>query len=150
MPRADLTRRLAASILFFVVLAAGSSRAAEPDRFDTLVEAERARQRVPGVGIAIVRGGEVSKIAGYGLANVEHQVPVKPETIFQSGSVGKQFTALAVMLQVEEGKLALDDPLTRFYPEAPAGWDRITVRHLLTHTSGIADYGNTDVDYRKD
>jgi CubicO group peptidase (beta-lactamase class C family) len=54
------------------------------------------------------------------------------------------------MLQVEEGKLALDDPLTRFYPEAPAGWDRITVRHLLTHTSGIADYGNTDVDYRKD
>jgi CubicO group peptidase (beta-lactamase class C family) len=150
VPRADLRRRLAASILFFVVLAAGSSRAAEPDRFDTLVEAERARQCVPGVGIAIVRGGEVSKIAGYGLANVEHQVPVKPETIFQSGSVGKQFTALAVMLQVEAGKLALDDPLTRFYPEAPAGWDRITVRHLLTHTSGIADYGKTDVDYRKD
>jgi len=126
------------------------SRAAELDRLDAVVEAERAKQHVPGVGIAVVRGGEVVKLQGYGLANVEHQVPVKPETIFQSGSLGKQFTAAAVMLQVEAGKLALEDPLTRFYPDAPPGWARITVRHLLTHTSGIADYGRADVDYRKD
>jgi CubicO group peptidase (beta-lactamase class C family) len=143
-------RRPAVSLLLFVGLAAGPSRAAEPARFDMLVEAERATQRVPGVGVAIVRGGEVTKLAGYGLANVEHQVPVRADTIFQSGSVGKQFTAAAVMLQVEDGKLSLDDPLTRFYPDAPPGWSRITIRNLLNHTSGIADYGSANVDYRKD
>ena len=150
MPRAALTRRSAAFALFFLLLTGRFSHAAEPDRFDALVEAERAKQRVPGVAVAVVRGGEALKLQGYGLANVEHQVPVKAGTIFQSGSVGKQFTAVAVMLQVEEGKLALDDPLTRFYPDAPPGWSRITIRNLLNHTSGIADYGSADVDYRRD
>jgi CubicO group peptidase (beta-lactamase class C family) len=143
-------RRFAHSSFVCLPLAVGPARAAEPDRFDARVEAERATQRIPGVGIAIVRGGEVVKLQGYGLANVEHQVPVKPETIFQSGSLGKQFTAAAVMLQVEDGTLALDDPLTRFYPEAPPGWSRITIRNLLNHTSGIADYGQANVDYRRD
>ena len=117
---------------------------------DTFVRAEMDRQKVPGVAVAIVRGGEVVKAQGYGLANVEHQVAVRPETIFQSGSVGKQFTSTAVMLLVEEGKLALSDPLTKFFPEAPAPWRGITVRHLLTHTSGLPDYGPETVDYRKD
>jgi CubicO group peptidase (beta-lactamase class C family) len=149
VPRALLTRRLAVSFFVFSLLA-GPARAAGPDPIDAFVEAERERQRIPGVAVAIVRGAEVVKAQGYGLANLEHQVPVKPETVFQSGSLGKQFTAAAVMLQLEDGKLALDDPLTRFFPDAPAGWARITVRQLLTHTSGIADYGRADVDYRKD
>lgn len=130
-----------------VAFSAGPGRA---DSLDDLVEAERERQRVPGVAIAVVRGGEVVKLAGYGLANVEHRVPVTPETVFQSGSVGKQFTAVALMLQVEDGRLSLDDPITRFFEEAPAGFGRVTLRHLLTHTSGIPDYGAADVDYRKD
>jgi CubicO group peptidase (beta-lactamase class C family) len=89
VPRADLTRGLVSVALLFFLLAASRARAAEPDRVDALVEAERARQHIPGVGIAIVRGGEVAKLAGYGLANVERQVPVKPETILQSGSLGQ-------------------------------------------------------------
>jgi CubicO group peptidase (beta-lactamase class C family) len=117
---------------------------------DAFVRAERERQKVPGVAVAIVRGGEVVEARGYGLANVEHQVAVKPETIFQSGSVGKQFTSTVVMLLVEEGKLALSDPLTKFFPRAPAEWRGITVRHLLTHTSGIPDYAGETLDYRKD
>ncbi len=117
---------------------------------DAFVRAEMERQKVPGVAVAIVRGGELVTAQGYGLANVEHQVPVKPETIFQSGSVGKQFTAAAVMLLVEEGRIALADPLTRFFPAAPAGWADITVRHLLTHTSGIPDYTTDALDYRRD
>jgi len=117
---------------------------------DDFVRAEMQRQKVPGVAVAVVRGGEVIAAQGYGLANVEHQVAVTPETIFQSGSVGKQFTATAVMLLVEEGKLALSDPITKFLPKAPAAWRGITVRHLLTHTSGIPDYGAETVDYRKD
>jgi CubicO group peptidase (beta-lactamase class C family) len=86
---------------------------------------------------------------GYGLANVEHQVPVKPETIFQSGSMGKQFTATAVMMLVEEGKLSLDDKITKFFTDAPEAWRNITVRHLLTHTSGMTDYPQ-DFDLRRD
>jgi CubicO group peptidase (beta-lactamase class C family) len=117
---------------------------------DAFVRAEMEHQNVPGVAVAVVRGGEVLKAQGYGLANVEHQVPVKPETIFQSGSVGKQFTSALVMLLVEEGKLSLADSISKFFPGAPPVWTSITVRHLLTHTSGIPDYTDESLDYKKD
>jgi CubicO group peptidase (beta-lactamase class C family) len=87
---------------------------------------------------------------GYGSANLEHDVPVTQETIFQSGSVGKQFTAAAVMMQVEAGKLDLDAPLSRYLTDAPATWQGIRVRHLLTHTSGIPDYTDEHIDLRRD
>jgi N-acyl-D-aspartate/D-glutamate deacylase/CubicO group peptidase (beta-lactamase class C family) len=90
------------------------------------------------------------KSQGYGLANIEHSVPVTDETIFQSGSLGKQFTATAIMLLVEEGKLTLADSLSMFYPDGPPAWRQITVRHLLTHTSGIPDYTDGKVDLRRD
>ena len=83
------------------------------------------------------------------MANVELQVPVKPETIFQSGSVGKQFTATAVMMLVEEGKIGLEDPLTKYFPDAPATWKRVTIRQLLSHTAGFTDYPK-NFDMRKD
>ena len=120
------------------------------DRIDDFVRAEMTRQRVPGVAAAVVHKRKIVAARGYGFANVEHMVPVTDATIFQSGSLGKMFTAMAVMLQVEDGKLRLDDPLTKFFPDAPAGWRTITVRHLLTHTSGIPDYTTDAFDYRKD
>ena len=86
---------------------------------------------------------------GFGLANVELQVPAKPETIFQSGSVGKQFTATAVMMLVEEGKIGLDDPLTKYFADAPAAWNNVTVRELLSHTAGFGDYPK-NFNFRKD
>jgi CubicO group peptidase (beta-lactamase class C family) len=110
------------------------------DRVDEFVRAEMTRQRVPGVAVAIVSKGDILAAKGYGLANVEYRVPVGPDTIFQSGSVGKQFTSAAVMLLVEQGKIGLEDPLTKFFPDAPSSWRTITVRHLLTHTSGIPDW----------
>jgi CubicO group peptidase (beta-lactamase class C family) len=76
-------------------------------------------------------------------------VPVKPETIFQSGSVGKQFTATAVMMLVEEGKIGLDDSLPKYFPDAPASWKKVTVRELLSHTAGFTDYPKS-FDMRKD
>jgi N-acyl-D-aspartate/D-glutamate deacylase/CubicO group peptidase (beta-lactamase class C family) len=124
--------------------------AEQEDAIDRVVAREMAGQRIPGVAVAVVRKGDVLKLRGYGLANVEHRVPVTDETIFQSGSVGKQFTATAVMLQVEDGRLALSDPLVTFFPEAPASWRDITIRHLLTHTSGIPDYNDGLLDYRRD
>lgn len=117
---------------------------------DDVVEAEMARQKIPGVAVAIIRNGQAPVIKGYGLANVEHKVRVTPDTIFQSGSVGKQFTAVAAMLLVEDGKLQLDDVVTKYLPAAPASWQRIKVRHLLTHTSGLPDYTQGTIDYRKD
>lgn len=133
-----------------LALAAAVALSADLGPVDAFVEAERVRQKVPGVAVAIVSGGQVLEARGYGLANVELDVAVKPETIFQSGSVGKQFTAAAVMLLVEDGKLALSDPITKFFPDAPPAWAGITLRHLLTHTSGIPDYTPETLDYRKD
>ena len=108
------------------------------------------RQKIPGVSVAIVAKDGQVVAKGYGLANVEHDVPVTPETIFQSGSLGKQFTSTAVMLQVEDGKLALEDPITKYFPDAPPEWNAIRIRHLLTHTSGIPDYTTDTIDYRHD
>ena len=135
-----------------LLMAAPSARAqnALSDRIDRFVNEEMQRQHVPGVGVAVIQHGQVLKAQGYGVSNLEHHVAVTPETMFQSGSLGKQFTATAVMLQVEDGKLALSDPLTKFFPDAPANWQGITVRNLLTHTSGIPDYTDGVLDMRKD
>lgn len=97
------------------------------------------RKQIPGCAVMVRHDGEVVLSAGYGLANLEHGVRVTPQTVFQSGSMGKQFTAMAVMMLVEEGKLSLDDRISKHFP-VPPSWSRITVRHLLTHTSGLGDY----------
>lgn len=119
------------------------------DAVARLVRAEMQKQHIPGVALLVSRNGQPIRAEGYGLSNVELQVAVKPETIFQSGSVGKQFTATAVMMLVEAGKVGLEDPLTRFFPEAPAWWKDVTVRELLSHTGGFTDYPD-DFDMRKD
>ncbi len=119
------------------------------DPVDDYVLAEMAKQHIPGLALLVSRGGEIIRAQGYGMANVELQVPVKPETIFQSGSVGKQFTATAIVMLVEEGKISLEDPLTKFFPDAPATWKPVTIRELLSHTAGFTDYPKS-FDMRKD
>jgi len=106
-------------------------------------------RKIPGLAIAIVRSGKIEILKTYGFANLEHRVPVKPETIFQSGSIGKQFTAAAVMILVQEGKISLEETITKYFPEAPATWKDITVRHLLTHTAGTGDFP-PDIELRRD
>jgi len=113
------------------------------------VRAEMQRQHIPGVALLVARDGTIVRAEGFGLANVELQVPVKPETLFQSGSVGKQFTATAVMMLVEQGKVGLDDPLTKYFPNVPASWSEVTIRRLLSHTAGFTDYPEK-FDFRKD
>jgi CubicO group peptidase (beta-lactamase class C family) len=113
------------------------------------VKAEMQRQHIPGLSLLVARNGNIVRAEGFGLSNVELQVPVKPESVFQSGSVGKQFTATAVMMLVEEGKVALDDPLSKYFPDAPASWREVTVRNLLSHTAGFGDYPK-DFNFRKD
>jgi CubicO group peptidase (beta-lactamase class C family) len=111
---------------------------------NTYITSEIAAEKIPGLALAVVRDGHIIKASGYGFANLELNVPVKPETIFQTGSVGKQFTATAVMMLVEENKIALDDKLSKYLPGTPAKWKNVTIRNLLTHTSGIADYGGEE------
>jgi len=116
---------------------------------DAYINNEMKQQGIPGLSLAVIKDGRIALAKGYGLANVEHQVPVKPETIFQSGSVGKQFTATAAMLLVEDGKLALDDQVSKHLSDMPDSWKDITVRHLLSHTAGTTDYPR-DFDMRRD
>jgi CubicO group peptidase (beta-lactamase class C family) len=119
------------------------------DAVSDYVKTEMQRQHIPGLSLLVVRDGKILKAEGFGLANVELQVPVKPETVFQSGSLGKQFTATAVMMLVEEGKVGLDDPLTKYFPKAPESWRQVTVRELLSHTAGFGDYPK-NFNFRKD
>ena len=115
---------------------------------DRLVSAEMSRHKIPGMAVAVVKNGEVVVAKGYGFANLEHQVPVTTRSIFQSGSVGKQFTAAAIMLLEEQGKLRLDDKIANYLPRTKARWGSITLRHLLTHTSGIPEYEDEVDDHR--
>src|SRR5258706_14723179 len=102
------------------------------------MQEELARRQIPGGALAVIRGGQVVKLRGYGLANVELGVPAAADSIFELASVTKQFTATAIMLLVEEGRVDLEDPITRFLSGAPEKWSAIRVRHLLTHTAGFA------------
>jgi CubicO group peptidase (beta-lactamase class C family) len=120
-----------------------------PAKVDDYIQAELRAQRIPGLALAVMTNGQIALARGYGLANVEHGVPVKPETIFQSGSMGKQFTATAVMMLVEAGKLGLDDRISKYFRGAPDSWTNVTVRHLLTHTAGFTDYPE-GFDLRRD
>ena len=136
--------------LWLVIVPAIFAQAASPsDAIDQLVQSEMQRQHIPGLALLIAKDGQIIRAQGYGLANVELQVPVKPETLFQSGSLGKQFTATAVMMLAEEGKLHLDDPISKYFKDAPAAWNKVTIRQLLSHTAGFTDYPK-DFDLRKD
>jgi len=139
---------LPASIFIFLAGSCAQAQSSDTDVAD-YVKAEMQRQHIPGLSLLVIKDGKIVRSEGYGLANVELQVPVKPETVFQSGSVGKQFTATAVMMLVGEGKIGLDDPLTKYFPDAPAAWKEVTVRELLSHTAGFGDYPK-DFDFRKD
>ena len=139
-----------ATLAFGLILSAPlTATDRQADEVTRSVRAEMGRQHIPGLALLVARKGRTIRAEGYGLANVELNVPVKPDTVFQSGSVGKQFTAAAVMMLVEAGKIGLDDPLTKYFAQAPTWWEQVTVRELLSHTAGFTDYPE-DFDYRKD
>ena len=110
------------------------------ESIDSFIATDMARQKIPGLAVGVYSRGQILLAKGYGQANVELGVPVKPETIFQSGSVGKQFVSAAIMMLVEEGKLSLHDSITKYFSDAPAAWKSILIKNLLSHTSGLAEY----------
>jgi CubicO group peptidase (beta-lactamase class C family) len=107
---------------------------------DSVATAAIAAQRTAGVSVAVVKNGRTILAKGYGFADLENDVPATAQTVYRIGSVTKQFTSAAIMRLVEQGKLSLDDTLQKFFPSFPAQGNRVTVRHLLNHTSGIKSY----------
>src|SRR5579859_4459727 len=129
-----------AILLFSLFIAAiGTARA---DQIDDYIKRQMPRLHIPGLSLAVVQDGKVIKTKGYGLANMELNVPATPTTIYQIQSMTKQFTATGIMMLVEEGKVGLDDRIGKYLDGTPDTWKEITVRHLLTHTSGIKDFIN--------
>lgn len=112
----------------------------QADSIDNYIERQLKQQNVPGLSLAVVRAGKVQKAKGYGLADVELNAPATENTVYQWASVSKQFTATAIMLLAQDGKLKISDPISKHYPDAPSAWKNVTIRHLLTHTSGIKSY----------
>lgn len=130
-------KRLAVLLCFpLAVMAAPNDPPSLEQSLDAMV-ASRFRPELPGVAALVIKDGKPVLRKGYGMANVELGVPVRPEHVFRIGSTTKLFTATAVMLLVDEGKIALDAPVSRYLPDAPGQWDDVTITHLLTHTSGI-------------
>lgn len=147
--------------LGLAILACGSEPAAPPtsrpdpdpntespqvEEVDELVEqvdelvAELVGEDTPGVAVLVVREGQILQASGYGLANLEDEKPITSKTIFHLASVGKQFTALAIMQLYEAGEIDYDEPISTYLPELADGiGDEVTIRHLLYHTSGIPD-----------
>jgi CubicO group peptidase (beta-lactamase class C family) len=107
---------------------------------DERIQAEMTTNNIPGVLIGVASRGRLLHVQSYGLADVEHRVPVSDSTVFEIGSISKQFVAAAVMLLVEEGRVGLDDGIHEYLHDLPGEWLAVTVRQLLTHTSGIPDY----------
>ena len=95
------------------------------------------RKHVPGLSLAVINVSGVIKERSYGMANVELNVPATRDTVYEIGSMTKMFTATAIMLLAQEGKIKLEAPLTLYHAGLPSEWDQVTVRHLLSHTSGV-------------
>jgi CubicO group peptidase (beta-lactamase class C family) len=122
------------------------------DRVSDFVNEYLKKNQIPACAVMVRHDGKLVLCEGYGVANVEHGVRVTSRTVFQSGSIGKQFTAMAIMMLIEEKKLALEDPISK-YLDVPENWAAVRVRHLLTHTSGLGDYPETfslQRDYSED
>jgi len=134
--RNQYTKRILLSFLSIVLLISSNS-AQKPDKVDEFIQTEMQKQHIPGVALAVIRDGKVIKSKGYGAANVETNTPVTNETVFKIGSISKPIIAMGIMLLVEEGKISLDDKVGKYLDGTPDTWKDITVRHLLSHTSGI-------------
>ncbi len=129
-----------ACLCLSLLILVGSSLAARADEVDKYVEASMRRQHIPGLSLVVLHDGQVVKAKGYGFSNVELKVPVTPDTVFELASSTKPLLATAVLLLVQEGKLSLDQTISAYLDNSPEAWKDITIRHLLSHTSGIPDY----------
>jgi CubicO group peptidase (beta-lactamase class C family) len=138
-----MIRNIEKMVIFGVFLCCCACKGAPSERVDDYVQEHMKEYHVPGVSVAILKHGNVILSKGYGMANVELGVPATKDTVYQLASVTKQFTATGIMMLAEDGKLSLDDRITQHLSDLPTAWNAVTVRHLLSHTSGIKNYTST-------
>jgi CubicO group peptidase (beta-lactamase class C family) len=119
---------------------AKSGNLEKEDAVDDYIKTAMARQHIPGLSLAVLREGKIIKAKGYGLASLELGVPAGPETVYELASATKPFMATSIMLLVQDGKISLEDKISKYLESTPETWKDITVRHLVSHTSGIKDY----------
>lgn len=131
-------RRYIAATLFAGAAIAAPVLAQSGD-VDQYVKTEMERQHIPGLSLVVARDGKIVKQSSYGLASIEFSAPATNVTLYQIASATKSFAAAAVMMLVEEGKFRTTDSITRLLPGLPEKWDAVTVRQLLSHTSGLPD-----------
>jgi CubicO group peptidase (beta-lactamase class C family) len=136
-----MIRRISITLLVAVAV-----MAQDVSRMDEVVKTFVSKKEFMGA-VLVARGSEVLLSKGYGSANLEWNIPNSPSTKFRIASLTKQFTAAAILLLEERGKLKTDDLVKKLIPDVPAAWDNITIFHLLTHTSGIPNYTSFS-DYR--
>ena len=144
-----MSRRNFLVVLTLVALLATATWAQVPDKQKVVAGADRAFEKftkayvgpAPGCAAAVSLNGETVFEKAFGLADMEHNVPNTTQTIFESGSVAKQFTAASLVLLQQDGKLSLDDPVRKYIPELPDYGSPLTIRHLLNHTAGLRDWG---------
>ena len=145
-----MNRRSSLFVFAFIALLSTTTWAQVPDKQKVVAGADRAFEKftkayvapAPGCAAAVSLNGDVVFEKAFGLADLEHNVPNTPQTIFESGSVAKQFTAAALVLLQQDGKLSIDDPVRKYIPELPDYGAPLTIRHLLNHTSGLRDWGS--------
>jgi CubicO group peptidase (beta-lactamase class C family) len=136
------------ALLLFGVGGLAAQTPALPDTLDRFIQTELARQRIPGMSVAILRGDSILLARGYGFGNAEQHVGATDSTVYSVGSLTKPFTAAAILLLSQQGKLKLEDPIARYLPEGAKAWSGVTIRHLLTHTSGVPQ--DTTLDDTRD
>jgi CubicO group peptidase (beta-lactamase class C family) len=133
--------KFAATLVSLLLVVAPAARAADAPAGPDAVFQLFARPNAPGCAVGVARKGDAPIFRAYGSADLEHNVPITPDTVFEAGSVSKQFTAAAVLTLVNDGKLALGDDIRKYLPEMPDYGAAITIDMLLSHTSGLRDWG---------
>jgi CubicO group peptidase (beta-lactamase class C family) len=134
-------------IIPLIALAIALAPGGQADRVDEYVRTQLKSRHLPGVSLAVVKDGRIVKAAGYGLASLELDAAATEQTVYEIGSISKQFAADAVLLLAEDGKVKLDDLVSTYLPRTPPAWSAITVRHILTHTAGLADFDTGDIGF---
>jgi len=127
--------------LLFALVCLVPMQAQENEGVDDYIRHEMAVRSVPGLAFAVTENGRIIKEGAYGLANIETRSPVERESVFELASVTKPITAVAVMMLVQEGRIGLEDSIGKYVADPPQAWHDITIRELLSHTSGLKEYG---------
>lgn len=137
--------KLASNIFMIFISMTLTTFYVKADSVDNFVKAEMQKRNIPGLQLAIIQGGKVTKEASYGYANLEDNIKVDSDTLFSINSITKAFVGVAIMQLAENNKLDVNNPISAYLPELPKPWHHITIRQLMSHTSGLPEILKDDI-----